>query len=44
MVEGMNQAKGHGERRSRKEAHLTAALLTYRIVNETPSELHGKRL
>jgi hypothetical protein len=43
MVEGMNHAKGHGERRSRKEAQFSAALLTYRSGNENPSELHGKR-
>ena len=38
----MNQAKGHGERRSRKEAQFSAALLTYRSGNENPSELRGR--
>jgi hypothetical protein len=41
-VEGMNQAKGHGERRSRKEAQFSAALLTHRSGNENPSELRGR--
>jgi hypothetical protein len=42
MEEGMKQAKGHGERRSRKEAQFSAALLTYRSGNENPSELRGR--
>jgi hypothetical protein len=38
----MNQAKGHGERPSRKEAQFSAALAAYAIGNGNSCELHGR--